>query len=175
GRSAELLRLREMLDTARSESRAALCTLVGAPGQGRTRLLAELALGAGSDVALLAAQCSPLASETNYGLVSALLRAGFQIAQGDCTDEIARKLAGGARMLQGSAIDAPWDTTELDGLAASIAIMLGASPEGAPSSRAASSEAGAGIKARLGAAVASVLDPIAADRPVLIVCDDLQW
>ncbi len=58
-----------------------LLMLVGPPGVGRTRLLAELAAALVDRAGLyvLEAQCSPLGRETSYGLTASLVRMRFAI------------------------------------------------------------------------------------------------
>ncbi|AGP36199.1 serine/threonine-protein kinase [Sorangium cellulosum] len=119
GRGAEMQRLRDLVETAFHERRPRLVTLVGAPGVGRTRVLAELAAGLGGGPAsgapssgrgavpappdapfVLSAQCSALARETSYGLAGALLRRWFGIHEADPAQVILRKLRLGLRWLR---------------------------------------------------------------------------
>ncbi|WP_437941293.1 protein kinase domain-containing protein [Sorangium sp. So ce341] len=119
GRGAEMQRLRDLVETAFHERRPRLVTLVGAPGVGRTRVLAELAAGLGGGPAsgapssgrgaapappdapfVLSAQCSALARETSYGLAGALLRRWFGIHEADSAQVILRKLRLGLRWLR---------------------------------------------------------------------------
>ncbi|WP_437580362.1 protein kinase domain-containing protein [Sorangium sp. So ce887] len=119
GRGAEMQRLRDLVETAFHERRPRLVTLVGAPGVGRTRMLAELIAGLGDGPAfgapssergaasspseglfVLSAQCSALARETSYGLAGALLRRWFGIHEADPAQVILRKLRRGLRWLR---------------------------------------------------------------------------
>ncbi|WP_437737088.1 protein kinase domain-containing protein [Sorangium sp. So ce1335] len=126
GRGAEMQRLCDLVETAFHERRPRLVTLVGAPGVGRTRMLAELAasLGGGDGPArggqgrgapgserglaaappggpvVLSAQCSALARETSYGLTGAVLRRWFGIHEADPAQVILRKLRRGLRWLR---------------------------------------------------------------------------
>ncbi|XXX81096.1 adenylate/guanylate cyclase domain-containing protein [Sorangium sp. So ce134] len=119
GRGAEMQRLRDLVETAFHERRPRLVTLLGPPGVGRTRVLAELSAGLGGGPALgapssergaasappeapfvLSAQCSALARETSYGLAGALLRRWFGIHEADSAQIILRKLRRGLRWLR---------------------------------------------------------------------------
>jgi len=190
GRSGEMVRIGDLLETVRSESRAALLTLVGPPGVGRSRILNELALTMERDghFALLCAQSSPLAAETSYALIARLVRSGFHVQDDDAPEDIRRKLQRGVRELRGGtdASGAPiFEPSELDALGSAIATILGGRPEagsdgadlrssfGRPDS--VPSEGGAGTKQRLCAAFARLITSIALRRPVAILCDDLQW
>jgi class 3 adenylate cyclase/tetratricopeptide (TPR) repeat protein len=188
GRSAEMLRVREALETVRSESRAALLTVTGPPGVGRSRILAELSSAVGKDgsASILSAQSSPLALETSYALVGALLGSAFHLRDDDAPDEIVRKLARGLRGLAGDRPTgggaAALDRAELETLAGPVATLVGGEamaerdPEahGRPSD-AAPSEGGGATKQRLAAAAARLLGAVVARRPLVILCDDLQW
>ncbi|WP_433936090.1 adenylate/guanylate cyclase domain-containing protein [Sorangium cellulosum] len=124
GRGAEMQRLCDLVETAFHERRPRLVTLVGAPGVGRTRMLAELVaeLGGGAERGgaarggsspehglasalpgepfVLPAQCSALAQETSYGLAGTLLRRWFGIHEADPAQVILRKLRRGLRWLR---------------------------------------------------------------------------
>ena len=118
GRGAEMQRLRDAVDTVLHERRARLVTLVGAPGVGRTRLLAELAASLGAEpgvwgparpdgadeggprLFVMEVQCSPLARETSYGLAASLIRSRFGILETDPPEVARRKLRRGLRWLR---------------------------------------------------------------------------
>ncbi|WP_437681284.1 protein kinase domain-containing protein [Sorangium sp. So ce131] len=125
GRGAEMQRLCDLIETAFHERRPRLVTLVGAPGVGRTRMLAELVAGLGDggsgtsapssgrasapgsapgftfappgDLFVLSAQCSALAGETGYGLAAAVVRRWFGILEADPAEVILHKLRRGLR------------------------------------------------------------------------------
>ncbi|AUX22147.1 protein kinase [Sorangium cellulosum] len=120
GRGAEMQRLCDLVETAFHERRPRLVTLVGPPGVGRTRMLAELSAGLGGgghgtrapssarglageeDGApiVLSAPCSALAREASYSLAGALLRRWFGILEADPAQVILHKLRRGLRWLR---------------------------------------------------------------------------
>ncbi|WP_437639851.1 protein kinase domain-containing protein [Sorangium sp. So ce854] len=153
GRGAEMQRLCDLVETAFHERRPRLVTLVGAPGVGRTRMLAELVAGLGGDrparggqgrgapgperglaaglgePVVLPAQCSALAQETSYGLTGTVLRRWFGIHEADPAQVILRKLRRGLRWLRLRAARARARAErEAAGAGARAAALGGASP-----------------------------------------------
>lgn len=113
GRSAELTRLLSAVEASIGGRQPRLLMLVGPPGVGRTRLLAELgaALVDRAGLYVLEAQCSPLGRETSYGLTASLVRMRFAIHPGDPPEVMRRKLRRGVRWMRAraarAALDAP--------------------------------------------------------------------
>lgn len=152
GRGAEQQRLIDFLETSFSENRAIMVTLIGPPGVGRSRMLAELssALTQRSEPCkLLAGQASPLAASSSYGLFASMLRRQFESEQ---------------------------YPTELHETLTDLGAIFGdsASPDGRFSGLAVD-DAGSLAKLRIAAAIARLLDWLAAQMPVVMLCDDLQW
>ncbi|WP_437604200.1 protein kinase [Sorangium sp. So ce590] len=110
GRTAEMQRITDVLETATSESRSQLVTLVGPPGAGRTRIVGELVASLAERSAyffVMMAQSSVLGTGTSYGLAAALLRMRFQIHENDELEVVARKLRDGVRWLRAPGASPP--------------------------------------------------------------------
>lgn len=205
GRSSEKKRLREALEGVVEERRAALVTLVGAPGAGRSRMLAELYSSmAMDDVRFIvnAAEGSALTMSTGHGLVASLLRRRFEIPDDAAPERILHVLRRGVRWLRVHTMQRMSFDEEL----ASLDLSPDDTFRGAgPSSRRFESqdlddalvqlagildmrtsvpergdavrpdEKGAGARQRLIAAAATLVRFAAARRPVVILCDDAHW
>lgn len=197
GRAAERQRLMDALETIRCERQARLITVVGPPGVGRSRLLLELAStlsAAPEDQVVLTVQCSPLGRSQSYGLVSALLRAQFAIEDQDDAAAVLRKLRRGVRLLRlrlagGEAAASTSmrrsraalarDERERrealeDAIRVLATILPGAHAATAPDALP-SDEAGRMTKQRISAAVARLAALVTAHRPLVLLCDDVQW
>jgi len=182
GRGAEQRRLLEAFETVLSESQAKLVTLVGPPGVGRSRLLADLASTLRDRPALvLAAQCSPLAKDTSYGLAALLIRSSFEIHEGDAPDVVHRKLRSGTRWLRlvhrrtsGAGAGLGLDRAELDDMVTQIAAVLGAHPAGRTDAMI-RDEASNLAKPRIAAAFVRLIGLVTARVSLTVLCDDIQW
>ena len=188
GRAGERQRLVDALETSMSERRARLVTMVGGPGVGRSRLLADFFSGLAArveGVVVLTAQCSPLAQDTSYGLTASLLRRRFDIRVGDSESTIRRRLrrglrwfrrrtAGGRGEEDGLGPPRDEDAAELDAALTTIEGVLGVGTASSTTSIALD-DSGGMAKQRI-AAAASLLVRFAAQRmPIVLLCDDLQW
>jgi len=187
GRGSETSGLTDLFDavaaeplseTVASEQRAQLVTLVGPPGVGRSRLLAELARGLGEGALVVLAQCSPLSESTSYALAAAVLRAAFHLAEDDPPAEVERKLRRGVRVLcERSPAEGQPSLEGLDEVAGAIASIVGAHAS-APTMSMESlvpDEEKSFSKHRVAAAFARLLGFAAERQPVVLLCDDAQW
>ncbi|XXX80874.1 AAA family ATPase [Sorangium sp. So ce134] len=195
GRGAETQRMLDALETVLSERRAQLLTLVGSPGVGRSRLLAELFASLAARpgrVLVLTAQCSPLTADTTYSLASALLRQRFRIRPRDGQRGIRRKLRLGLRWVRGrhageatSHDDDRWaghatgeeiDVADIDAALLEIEGLLGGNAgTSATFDSLGIEESGALLKQRITAALTRLARVAARQLPVVVICDDLQW
>lgn len=94
-RAGELERLRAKLEEARAEGACRLVTVVGAPGIGKSRLIAEFAASVG-DATVLAGRCPPYGEGTTYQPLADILRAldGRVDALLDGDEQAIRALSG---------------------------------------------------------------------------------
>ena len=91
GRTLELNMLSEAFERAVAERRCHLFTLMGAPGVGKSRLVAELADGAASEANVLVGQCLPYGEGITFWPVAEMLRAAAAIGERD--DRVAAQTA----------------------------------------------------------------------------------
>lgn len=195
GRGAETQRMLDALETVLAEERAQLLSLVGPPGVGRSRLLAELfaSLAARPNrVLVLTAQCSPLTADATYSLASALLSQRFRIGPYDGPRRVRRKLRLGLRWLRehharettahdddrwtGHATGEEIDVADIDAALVEIEALLGANAgRSAPGDSLGIEESGALVKQRITAALTRLARIAARQLPIVVICDDLQW
>jgi class 3 adenylate cyclase/tetratricopeptide (TPR) repeat protein len=184
GRAAERQRILDALEGVKAERRAAVLTLVGPPGVGRSRLLADFftSLASRSDeTVVLLAQGSPLTMDASYGFAASLLRQRFDLHESDDSFVVRRKLLRGVRWFRLSRAGGPpaayaSSAAEIADVVSQAAAMLGASP-GAREGQGAMGphDAGAMAKSRISAAVARLVSFAATRLPVVLLCDDIQW
>ncbi len=149
GRDEEMRRLQGVYDAAVATPAARLAVLLGSPGLGKSRLVAEFTRRTAERATVLAARCDADGGATFAPLAGAL-RTLLRIDEG----------AGGAALR--AAIDAvvPGDEAERTRIATGIGALLAGTP--------APPEETFFVVRRLLAALAAV-------RPVVLVIDDLQW
>ncbi|MDQ6697156.1 MAG: AAA family ATPase, partial [Actinomycetota bacterium] len=171
GRESELTDLESLAADTVCTSRTTVLTITGEPGVGKTRLAMELAgrPAARQGMAVLWASCPPYGSANALAPVVDLVADGLGIdaaaPRADQTDQLRSRLAD----------IAPATGSDSTRLLARISQLLGLFELPA---RPAESEAGptrARIIDQLLGAVGSVLRGLAAERPLLVVLDDLQW
>ena len=99
GRERELSLLHDRLARAK-EGRGQVVAIVGEPGIGKSRLLYEFRRSLeGERVTWLEGRCLPYAQSTPYLAVQEILRASFQIEEGDNPLQVAAKLREGMRQI----------------------------------------------------------------------------
>ena len=145
GREEELRRLQAVYDAAVSAPAAKLAVLLGSPGLGKSRLVAELAQRLEGRVALLSARCESARGATFAPLAAAL-----------------RDLLGEQGVDPSAQVEAllPADETERAQIVQGIAALLAGQP--------ASPQETFFVVRRFLAALAKA-------RPVLLLIDDLHW
>ena len=100
GREREVDVLRDALTRAREEREPQLVTLVGVPGIGKSRLVAELLQIVEEMPELITwrqGRCLPYGEGISYWALGEMAKAQAGILEGDAADEAARKLDGGGR------------------------------------------------------------------------------
>jgi class 3 adenylate cyclase/tetratricopeptide (TPR) repeat protein len=147
GRDAELARLLAVYDTAVATPAARLAMILGSPGLGKSRLVAEVARRLRDRATVLLAHCDPTGSATFAPLADALR---LQLGVDD---------AATAETVHAAAMEAV-RTEDAPRIAAGIAAVLGGTP-GSPE------ETFFVVRRFFGA--------LAMTRPVVLVIDDLQW
>ncbi|HEY2775371.1 MAG TPA: adenylate/guanylate cyclase domain-containing protein [Candidatus Binatia bacterium] len=155
GRSMEMGRITAIFDAAVAQPAARLAVLLGSPGLGKSRLIAEITSSLGDNATAVFAQCDAAGGKTFAPIAGALrelLGAGL-VESGDATDS-----AGTLR----SAVEAAIPTSDAERLriASGIAALLVGSP--------ASPEETFFVIRRF-------LTGLAQNRPVVLVIDDLHW
>jgi serine/threonine protein kinase/predicted ATPase len=203
GRSAQMAQLTDLFamtaaepySQTSTEHRAQVVTLVGAPGVGKSRMLAELGASARGSATVVVAQSSPMAEAARYGLIAAFVRAAFHVTEDDPPEEIERKLRRGlhvladdgdlgrvARVTAGVAAPGAAHTAathdRVDLVGALSAILGARSGTGTPPSGpdALTPDEGASVaRQRIAAAFARLLSLASTTRPLMLLGDDAQW
>src|SRR5690242_9584995 len=151
GRALELSMLAEAFERSISERRCHLFTVMGAPGVGKSRLVAELAAGPAGQANVLVGQCLPYGDGITFWPVAEMLRTAAGI--GEREDRAAARAA-----LERLVAD------DEDGLLvadrAACAIGLGDAP--------------AAVE-EVFWAVRRTFEMIAASRPTVLVFEDIHW
>ena len=161
GRSRELEFLRDRLASA-AEGRGQVVGIVGDAGIGKSRLLLELRRSLrGERVAWFEGHCLSYGSAIPYLPVTAILRRSFHIAEGDSPASIARKVRAGIEELG----------MDPDEWAHYLHHLLGVK-DGAERLSVLAPEA---IKVRTVEALRQMGLRGSRQRPIVFVCEDLQW
>jgi class 3 adenylate cyclase/tetratricopeptide (TPR) repeat protein len=170
GRSAELRMLLDRLAALRA-GRGSAVMVLGAPGLGKSRLLAELRahamLAVDSDDALHWARCQAYAHESaqSYGLARSLVRALVGIGTEERDQSAAAQLRAALVAL------------DLPHVEAALLRLLGLPPAGEEAEASAVLDAlpPRDLQRRFFHAVVALVDRLAARRPLVLELDDLHW
>jgi predicted ATPase/class 3 adenylate cyclase len=164
GRQKEVDRLWTLWRQTLSERRPQQVMVTGQPGIGKSRLLVEIAQLVGSDVAMYWGRCLPYGEGITYWPVIEIVKGVAGILSDDDTPVISRKLGTLLESLETQ------DRDELRTMASALANLLGAAttPEGTYSAE----EIG---QAELHWGIRRVLTLLAAQRPLILVLEDLHW
>lgn len=183
GRAAELATLIEAFESARSEERARMVTIVSGPGAGRSRILGELStwLKERTGALVLVAQASSLGQDTSYGFAVSVVRRLFGVREDEDRGGVLRKLQAGIRLSRmrragGPAAPEPLDRETLADALSQIASLIAVEMASTRAGKSmAFTERSLNAKHRISAAIAHVLDVLAAQAPVVLLCDDIHW
>jgi class 3 adenylate cyclase/tetratricopeptide (TPR) repeat protein len=162
GREQELDRLRRLLEGAMAERTARLVSIVGEPGVGKSRLVGELHEWLDARPELVAwrqGRCLPYGEGVTFWALGEIVKAQAGILESDEPSRAAAKLEASVAALLAEASERGW-------LKARLAALLGL---------AASEAAAKPERAELFAAWRRFLEAIAADRPLVLVVEDLHW
>jgi len=149
GRDDELARLTTVYEAARSAPAARLAVLLGSPGLGKSRLIEEVGRRLGDAASVVTAHCDAAGGAT-FAPIAAALREHLHIEAGASVGAVQETIA--AAMPEGDA--------ERGRIAAGIAALLADSP---------------GSPEEIFFVIRRFLAGLAAEKPVLLVIDDLHW
>jgi predicted ATPase/class 3 adenylate cyclase len=164
GREREASELTEVWSTAIAENRPGLVTIVGAPGIGKSRLLAEFARRAGQEGRVHWGRCLPYGEGITYWPVTEVVKSAAGILQSDDRETIAGKLDG---FLETLATD---DLDELRTIAAALSNLIGIPTT--PRGTYATAEISQG---ELHWGVRRMLQLLASQEPTALIVEDLHW
>jgi class 3 adenylate cyclase len=162
GREKEIDLLRDALSRARQEESAQLVTLVGVPGIGKSRLVAELFADIESDPDLISwrqGRCLPYGEGVTYWALSEMVKAQAGLLDTDTAGDAEQKLKAGIAEALPGAPDAAWVEGHLRPLVG-LADTVPASGD------------------RRGEAFAAwrrFFEALAEQRPLVLVFEDLHW
>jgi class 3 adenylate cyclase/tetratricopeptide (TPR) repeat protein len=151
GRESELASLTQAYADAISERRCHLCTLLGAAGIGKSRLVSEFLAGNGDAAQILRGRCLPYGEGITYWPLAEALKGAAGIDDRDDRTAARHKLI----ML----LDGEPDAGRVGG---GLATAIGLSDDPAPQSE-------------LFSAVRRVLEHMARRRPLIVVWEDIHW
>ncbi|HXC51516.1 MAG TPA: adenylate/guanylate cyclase domain-containing protein, partial [Candidatus Limnocylindrales bacterium] len=155
GRSKEMGRITAIFDAAVAQPAARLAVLLGSPGLGKSRLIAEITSSLGDNATTVVAQCDAAGGKTFAPIAGALrelLGARMVESNESMDDGVALRSAVEAAI--------PASDAERSRIASGIAALLAGSP--------ASPEETFFVIRRF-------LTGLASSRPVVLVIDDLHW
>jgi class 3 adenylate cyclase/ketosteroid isomerase-like protein/tetratricopeptide (TPR) repeat protein len=150
GRVGELRRLDRALNAVISGRGCRLVTVIGSPGVGKSRIVAEFARAVTAKATVVEGHCEPSGEGITFLPVAEVLRGLAGIEEADAPNVVLTKLAGLAD-----------DEPDRDRLVAVVGSVLGAS---APASV---EESFWGLR--------RTIEAVARRRPLVIVLDDVQW
>ena len=151
GRAADLDALGVAFERVAADATPGLVTVTGAPGVGKSRLVAEALARIGERATVLRSRCLPYGEGITYWPVRELVQAATGIEHGEPRDDAIAKL---------DAIVGGVDRADL--VRGSVASIIGLSDEPVPGEE-------------ITWAVRRFVELLAAERPLVLVVDDLQW
>ena len=163
GREREVEALRSALARARQEREPQLVTVVGVPGIGKSRLVAELFSMVEADPDLIAwrqGRCLPYGEGVNYWALGEMAKAQAGILETDTADEAAHKLNASVRSLIRETADAEWVIGHLQPL---VGLGLDATSAGGES------------RGETFAAWRRFFEAMGDQRPTVLIFEDLHW
>jgi class 3 adenylate cyclase/tetratricopeptide (TPR) repeat protein len=162
GRAAELAQLTELWSRVTGEGRPALATIVGDPGIGKSRLLTELAHRISEDGDVLWGRCLSYGEGITYWPVEEMLEGAAGILKSDDPETVSTKLAV---LLDRFGAE---DPDRFRTIAATLANLVGVGDSEHPVAAEMS-------QAELHWGIRRVLELMAADRPLMLVFEDIHW
>jgi DNA-binding SARP family transcriptional activator len=151
GRATESDALAGAFERVVADGAPGLVTVIGAPGVGKSRLVAESLASIGERARILRSRCLPYGEGITYWPVRELVQAATGIEHGEQRDRALGKLA---------AIVGGNDRADL--VRHGVASIMGLTDEPAPSEE-------------ISWAVRRFVESLADERPLVLVVDDMQW
>jgi predicted ATPase/class 3 adenylate cyclase len=164
GREQELGRLLALWERVLGDRRAFAATVLGPPGIGKSRLLREFGKKVESAASLHWGRCLPYGEGITYWAIAEIIKDAAGVNHDDASEAISKKLSALLKRLPTD------DRDELRTMAAALANLVGAAttPEGTYTV----SEI---TQAELHWGIRRLLALLAAERPLVIVVEDLHW
>jgi class 3 adenylate cyclase/tetratricopeptide (TPR) repeat protein len=151
GRERELTRLLQAYGGAVEDRACHLFTLLGSAGVGKSRLSAEFTAAVAGDARILRGRCLPYGDGTTYWPIGEIVRAASGITDDDAAEGARAKVAA---QLTGEA--------DGDRIAMAVDAAIGLSTEAAQ-------------QEDLFWAIRRFLERVAAERPLVVVIEDIHW
>jgi class 3 adenylate cyclase len=162
GREKELDLVRDSLDRAGQEQSPQLVTIVGVPGIGKSRLVAELSVVVDEQPELVywrQGRCLPYGEGVTYWALSEMVKAHAGILETDSAEQAQQRLEGVVTEALGNASDRAWVESYLRPL-------VGLAHE---------EHVGSDRRAEAFAAWRRFFEALAEHSPLVLVFEDLQW
>ena len=151
GRAADLDVLTAAFERVAADATPGLVTVVGAPGVGKSRLVAEALARIADRATVLRSRCLPYGEGITYWPVRELVQGATGVEHGEPRDDAIAKI---------DAIVGGVDRADL--VRHGVASIMGLSDEPVPGEE-------------IAWAVRRFMETLAAERPLVLVVDDLQW
>ena len=164
GRTEELASLAQMWQRVRTERRPGLVTLLGAPGVGKSRLLSEFTEQLEDVRAPYRGGCLPYGEGITYWPMIEIIKDAAGILVSDELAAISQKLRTLLETLPTS------DADELRTMASALANLIGL-----PTIARGTYGGNAMVRAELHWGIRRVLELLAAERPIVLVLEDVHW
>jgi class 3 adenylate cyclase/tetratricopeptide (TPR) repeat protein len=164
GREEELERLSDAWDRVRSDRVAVAATILGPPGIGKSRLLREFTERVEPVASVYRGRCLPYGEGITYWAITEILKSAAAILHDDDSIVISRKLGALLERLPTSNRD------ELRTMAATLATLVGVATT--PAGTYTVTEI---TQAEMHWGIRRILALLAADRPLVLVVEDLHW
>ena len=152
GRERELRRLSNLFEQVVSDSELQMVTIVGQPGIGKSRLVAEFEESPGVDVVTRRrGQCLAYGDGIGFWPLTEIVKTQLGISVADTEDDVRARLSAGVEGM----VDAPW-------LRSRLAPLVGLPGEAAE-------------REEVFTAWQRFLDEVAARGPLVVIIEDLHW
>jgi class 3 adenylate cyclase/tetratricopeptide (TPR) repeat protein len=164
GRTEQLATLSHVWERVIAEGQPAMVTLLGMPGVGKSRLLAEFTEQLGGTRRLLLGRCLPYGEGITYWPIAEIIKDAAGILVSDEPAAVSQKLGTLLETLPTSNAD------ELRTMASALANLIGQ-----PTTARGTYSAMQIGRAELHWGIRRVFELLAAERPAIIVVEDLHW